>query len=115
MPTTPQRTNFERTSALLNEARALLTALYHLELAAPLRERLDANAQAVPELIMMLEDKFEEIAKARDWEWTGLGGVTGNLSDDEVREAAGELADQVLQRRAENDAMRNKQHSWATD
>lgn len=98
-----QRRNYERTDELLSEMRVLLTVLSLADDAAPPRERMDENAQAVPSLIVMLEKKIEEIWQSRAWEWVGLGGLSDRLTDDEVREAAGEFADDVLRKRAENE------------
>ena len=56
----------------------------------------------------MIEKKINEISKARDWEWVGLGGVSERLTDDEVREAAGEFAGDVLRKRAEKEKSRQE-------
>jgi len=85
-----QRTNFERTSYLLHEARVLLTALELADDNAPARDNVDQYAQAVPALIRMLETKLNEIEKGHSFEWVGLGGNANDLTDDEIKQARGE-------------------------
>ena len=85
-----QRDNFENTSHLMHELRVLLTALELADDAAPARDNIDQNAQAVPALIRMLQTKMAEIEKSHSIEWVGLGGNSGDLTDDEAKRARGE-------------------------
>ncbi|MBL3568863.1 hypothetical protein BV509_09080 [Rhodovulum sulfidophilum] len=98
---------FEATQDMLQDLRGLLTSLdlvqdqlYALE--------PDHIAQAIRSLIRMADSKLGEIEKAREKEFVAQGGISGALTEAEVREAAGEFADDVLRRRAELDAARTR-------
>ena len=87
------RDNYERTDEKLFELRGLITAAFIVGDDCQARIEGTPESDALTLLNRLAWAKITEIEKARWMEWAGVGGASPRLTDHEIAQARGAVAE----------------------